>query len=279
MRNRYFNNDNYRYTQRVVEDLVTEAIQIHGVDAYYLPKTFVNKDNLFGEDASRKFTTAASIELYVKDSGGFGGAGDILSKFGIDIQDDITFTMSRRRFDQIRTEKLLLSSGNNLKLASSPKDQPYFRSANNSSMKLSPSANSYSIISTRPMEGDLLYFPMANSIFEIKFIEHEQPFYQFGALYTYDVQCNRFEYSSENIDTGITEIDRVEEDNSVALDNHEIVLVSGDRISMQNGRGFIVQAGYRISQVDTIANNEFFVAESTSGLLDWSEDNPFSEND
>ena len=112
--NKYFQNVNHRGTQRLTEDLVVESIAMHGIDVYYLPKTLVNRDTLFGSDSLKKFTTAAQVEVYVKDVVGFGGEGDILGKFGLEMRDQVTFTIARRRSEQIKSEKILLETGSNI---------------------------------------------------------------------------------------------------------------------------------------------------------------------
>jgi hypothetical protein len=274
--NRYFNNSDFKRTQRVVEDIVIESIKIHGIDVYYLPKTFVNRDNLFGEDELKRFTTAAQIEVYVNDFQGFGGEGDILSKFGLEVRDQVTFTLARRRFEQMKSEKLLLENGSNLLQEEASTVKPHYRNNNNFSIKLeSGTANGYSIPANRPEEGDLVFFPAANTLFEIKFVEHEKPFYQFGSLYTYEIQCERFEYSSENINTGYAEIDSLELNSSFAVNNFELLLEDGSKVLLENGSRVILE-DFRLADYDATANNEYYSSE-TSNIVDWSEDNPFAD--
>jgi hypothetical protein len=177
--NLFFNNFNFTSEQRLVEDLIIEAIQIYGIECYYLPRTLVKEDNLFGEDILSKFDTAFALEMYIKNVEGFDGEGDFLSKFNIEIRDEITFTISQRRF----SEEI------------HPSDTtPY-----NEDQGIG-----------RPSEGDLIYFPLNGKIFEVKFVEHEAVFYQLGSLQTYDLRCELFEYSSERLDTGIPQIDAIE---------------------------------------------------------------------
>lgn len=271
----YFNNVNHQYTQRLNEDLVVEAIKIHGIDVYYLPKTFVNRDLLFGEDELKKFTTAAQIEVYVNDFQGFGGEGDILSKFGLEVRDQVTFVMARRRFEQMRTEKLNLENSGSLIVEDGSVKRPSFRNNNNFSLKLeTATANGYAITANRPEEGDLIFYPSANTLFEIRFVEHEVPFYAFGSLYTYQIQCERFEYSSEKIDTGYAEIDSLEDNNTLVLNNYEFLLEDGSRLLFEDSGALVVEE-FKLHVQDTIANNVFFGTQADDGIVDWSEDNPF----
>jgi hypothetical protein len=153
--------------QQIVEDLTIEAIKIHGQDMVYIPRTLVNKDELFGEDTISQFTGGVQLEMYVESVDGFEGDGDFISKFGLEIRDSISLIMSKKRFQQ-------------------------------------------EVSATRPLEGDLIYFPLTKGLFEIKFVEHENPFYQLGKLYTYQLSCELFQYSQEDLDTGWSDVDVVE---------------------------------------------------------------------
>ena len=159
--------------QNIVEDLVIESIKIHGHDFVYLPRTLVKEDELFGEDVHSQFNIGQIIEMYVESVDGFEGEGDFISKFGLEIRDSIKLTVSKKRFKQ----EISTLEGYNI---------------------------------TRPKEGDLLYFPMTKGFFEIKFVEHENPFYQLNKLYTYGLSCELFQYSQEDIDTDWTDIDKLE---------------------------------------------------------------------
>ena len=242
--NFYFNNFAYSGEQNLIENLIIESIKIYGIDVYYLPRTFVNKDNLFGEDVLSKFDVAFPIEMYIKNVTGFEGEGDFLSKFGLQIRDEMTLTVSRRRF------------GEDVNVTSS-----------------TPQGNTDGY--GRPAEGDLIYFPLNGKIFEVKFVEHEAIFYQMGSLQTYDLRVELFEYSHERIDTGIAEIDAVETAFSGDVTFFELLAENGDTLKFEDG-GSIVNDGYRIETTDNQANNEFFHTQSAD-FLDFSEINPFSE--
>ena len=160
--------------QDLQESLVTEQIKMFGKDVYYIPRTLVKEDSVFGEDTLSKFEGAHLIEAYIEDAAGFRGDGDIFSKFGVRIQDQITFVISRSRFTAAVDDNATL------------------------------------IVEGRPNEGDLIHLPMANKTFEIQFVEHEQPFYQFGQNYVWGLRCELFEYSDEDINTGVAEVDALE---------------------------------------------------------------------
>lgn len=170
-RNPYFRDDSAQ--QDVIEDLTIETIKAMGRDMVYIPRTLVNKDELFGEDTISKFEDGYELEMYIQSVDGFEGEGDILTKFGIEIRDRMTLIVSKKRFDQ--------------------------------------TVGAYEN-STRPKEGDLIYFPLSKSLFEINFVEHENPFYQAGKLYTYVLSCELFTYSQEEINTGYSDVDTVEDE-------------------------------------------------------------------
>jgi hypothetical protein len=159
--------------QSLVNDLTIEAIKIHGQDMVYIPRTYVDIDQLFGEDVLSKFEEGNYIEMYIDSYDGFEGEGDFIAKFGLEIRDSITLVVSKQRFEQT------MSHDSNI---------------------------------TRPREGDLIYFPLSKSIFEIKFVEHENPFYQVGSLYTYKLSCDLFRYSHEEINTDFSDIDSAEDE-------------------------------------------------------------------
>ena len=160
--------------QDLVGSLVTEQIKMFGKDVYYIPRTIVKNDDTFGEDTLSKFEGAFLIEAYIEDASGFRGDGDMFSKFGVRISDQITFIISRERFTAAVDD------------------------------------NAQLIVEGRPNEGDLIHLPMANKTFEIQFVEHEVPFYQLGKVHVWGLRCELFEYSDEDFNTGVAEIDAVE---------------------------------------------------------------------
>ena len=282
--NKYFNHFNYAREQDLVEDLTIESIKIYGHDVKYVPRTITARDNLYGEDPLSAYNDAADVEMYIKNVEGFEGEGDLLSRFGLQIRDEITFTLARKRFDQIRTEKLMTEVGYNLLMEDANTAAPsrQFLTGNHETESIvleSGTANGYSILSNRPNEGDLIYFPMVDKTFEIKQVEHEQLFYQTGRLQTYDLRCELFEYSSESIDTGISEIDEIEDKFSLnILDNQLLLDLDGEDGGLLDEEGSFILQEYRVETTDAQANNALFTTDIIAGnIVDFSEDDPWSE--
>ena len=282
--NKYFNHFNYAREQDLVEDLTIESIKIYGHDVKYVPRTITARDNLYGEDPLSAYNDAADVEMYIKNVEGFEGEGDLLSRFGLQIRDEITFTLARKRFDQIRTEKLMTEVGYNLLMEDANTAAPsrQFLTGNHETESIvleSGTANGYSILSNRPNEGDLIYFPMVDKTFEIKQVEHEQLFYQTGRLQTYDLRCELFEYSSESIDTGINEIDEIEDKFSLnILDNQLLLDLDGEDGGLLDEEGGFIMQEYTVETTDAQANNTLFTADILAGnIVDFSEDDPWSE--
>jgi hypothetical protein len=172
-RNVYFTNGTGS-EQLLIEDIIIESLQIYGQDFFYIPRTLVSKDEILGEDRLSQFKSSFPIEMYFENVDSFDGQGAFIQKFGLMMEQSATLVVARRRWDQ-----LIGRYGQ-------------------------------TIIPTRPCEGDLLYFPLTKGLFEIKFVKHQDPFYQLGKLYVYKLQVELFQYSSERIDTGIAEIDAFE---------------------------------------------------------------------
>ena len=160
--------------QKTIENLIVETIEIYGQDIYYVPRTIVNKDTVFGEDSDTKFESAKAIRAYVNNVEGWEGQGELLSKFGVRIEDKTTFIFSRDKFKEHVDDSTVLN------------------------------------VEGRPNEGDLIWFPTTKHLFQIMFVEAEKPFYQLGKGYVWECQCELFEYSDEEIDTGITDLDAIE---------------------------------------------------------------------
>jgi hypothetical protein len=165
--NQYFNKFKNTAEQRLVEDLVVESIKIHGVDCVYIPRSLVNVDEIFGEDRLPKFENGRDLEMYVDSYDGFEGEGEVMSQFGLEIKDEITLTLAKKRFSETFADK----------------NYPY------------------------PREGDLVYFPLSNGLFEINFVEREQNFFNFGKTFTFQIKCSMFVHSGEDIESGWDQID------------------------------------------------------------------------
>jgi len=164
--------------QRLVQDLINEQLQIYGVEVTYIPRKFVRKQTIIKEVQSSAFDDNFLLEAYVNTYEGYGGQGDIMTKFGVSLRDELTLTISKERFEDFISPFL-------------ESDEDYE-------------------LSTRPREGDIIFFPLGARLFEVKFVEHEKPFYQLGKGYVWECQCELFEYSDEDLDTGIAEIDAIE---------------------------------------------------------------------
>ena len=283
--------------QHLYEDLAIEAIQIFGHDVFYIPRTLVNKDELFGEDALSRFDDAYGIEMWMETQEGYEGEKELVSRFGLEIRDETTFVVSRRRWDNT------VSNDANL------------------------------IVSSRPDEGDLVYMPTVKKLFEISFVDHDDPFYQLDNLPVYKLYCRTFEYSSEVLDTGIYAIDDIEtkkstdflgfeisgEQASGVIFNENIGLewgtiyatgdgdvmqedgttnpnTVGDNLLGENEEGFaavmledsdeyytfvVIQEAYSLATQDTQSENEWFEDRATGKIgdpvLDFTESNPFGD--
>jgi hypothetical protein len=222
----------------LIEDLVIESIKIYGHDTFYCPRTLVNKDEIYGEDSISRYDTQYMVEMYIKNVMGFQGEGDFMSKFNLQIRDQMTLTIARRTFfDEIGNVESL----------------------------------------DRPQEGDLIYFPLNKKIFVVKFVEHEAIFYQLGALQTYDLQCELWEYSNEILNTGIEDIDKLQKEYSFDMSAYGIK--TEDNYVIKDEEGYdIIQEQYNFSnQVgDSLEDNEEIESEADN-ILDFSERDPFSE--
>jgi len=216
--NFFFNNFQSSMEQNLIEDLVVESIKIYGIELYYLPKRIVARDTIFREEELATYNVAYPIEMYIKNVDGFEGEGDFMSKFGLEIRDRVTFTVSRRSF---AAEILTQESG-----------------------------------MVRPLEGDLIWFPLTRKMYKIMFVEHEAIFYQLGSLQTWDITCELFEFNNETFDTNIPDIDLVYAELDVDIG-------TADPTS--------------VSLTDVQAQNEEFEVDGQAGILDFSEIDPFSE--
>ena len=275
--NKYFNNFAYAREQDLVEDLTIESIKMYGQDMKYLPRTKVNTDHLYGEDDLSTFDEGIDIEMYIKNVKGFKGEGDLLSRFGLEIRDSVTFTVARKRFDQaISSPELMTEVGYNLIFEDGDNNAPsrQFLTGAKDTEAFVQEGDDYSNTINRPQEGDLIYFPMVGKLFEIKFVEHEQLFYQTGRLQTYDVRCELFQYSSERINT---EIDVIEDTYSLDTLVYQFTLEDGLGV-LKGEDGDTILQEYTIETTDKSANNTFFQT-NAENILDFSEINPFSEVD
>lgn len=237
----HFRNFDSLAEQSLVEDLVTEAIAIHGVDVFYIRRTVLNRDNVIVDDKLSTFDRAFPIAVYIKSVDGFGGDGTFLSKFGLEVRDQITFTLAKREF----------------KLEIMDKDVTF----------------------TRPREGDLLYIPFMGKMFEIKYADYKPTMYQLGTLPAYDLTCESFEYNNEEYDTGYDEIDQIFAKWSRTLGNSPFQLVGPDGTPILDNDGNPIGTfGGDPDTGDNQAQNSNIQSEGLK-FLDFSEKDPFGEGD
>ena len=195
--NLYFN-QKVRSEQKLYEDIVIESLKTYGQDVYYLPRDLVNEDTILGDDPVSSFNSAYKVEMYIENTEGFEGEGDLFTKFGVELRDQATFIVSRKRWVQLVGKRL-------------------------------------EVANFRPREGDLIYLPMSESMFEIRRVETETPFYQLKDLPTFRLQCELFEYSGEDFDTGIDTIQDVEKEGSfkyiLSLDSGGGRFIQGETVT------------------------------------------------
>ena len=240
--------------QRLYEDLIIEQLKIYGQDVYYLPRKIANKDSIFGEDPASSFDDSYIIEMYVDNTDGYMGEQEIIKKFGLELRDDIVFTVSKLRWETLIS--------------------------NNSDLQTS----------LRPNEGDLVYFPTTKAFFEIQFVEHEAPFYQQSALPVYKLSCTKWEYSSERIDTGITAIDSTEDSLSTDTMNFQFSLENETgSFVMESSVGaidYLINEDFTMATQQPVDQGQAFetaagtnTSSTADDILDFSERNPFGEVD
>ena len=174
--------------QRLVQELINEQLKIYGVEVTYIPRKFVRKQTIIEEIQSSTFDDNFLLEAYINNFDGYSGAGDIMIKFGVSIRDELSLTVSKERFEDFIS--------------------PFLDDMDDDEIT----------VSSRPREGDLIYFPLGQRIFEVKFVEHENPFYQLGKNYVYELKCELFEYEDEVIDTTVDEISDVMEQTGYIID-------------------------------------------------------------
>ena len=228
--------------QSLVEDLVLESIRIYGHDVFYIPRQIVNRDSLFDEDALSEFKQAYPVEMYLENVDGYEGEGDLFTRFGIEIRQSATFVLSKRRWDDL--------------VSTNP--GPFQLDA-------------------RPAEGDLLYFEKTGSLFQIKLVEFQNPFYQLGKIYVFKLQVELFDYSSENIETGITDLDAIETNQSVNVFEFQFQLENGDLLKLENSDTLILENFSSQRALANTDNSDFDTLNDLDNILDFTESNPFGE--
>ena len=238
------------------EDLIIEGLKIYGHDVYYLPRTLVNQDLILGEDSLSKFDDSYLIEMYVETTEGLAGEQELINKFGLEIREETTFMLSKRRWnDAVDSYHTMIKEG-------------------------------------RPNEGDIIYYPLLNKFFEISFVEDQEPFFQLGNLPVYKLRARTWEYSSEKLDTGVADIDSAEDQFSLDQLAHQFMLEddSGalqlENDSVNGDKNYFINEEYNLQTQSTYADNldldaaaGFNTADTSDDILDFTERNPFGEVD
>ena len=250
------------------EDVIIESLKIFGQDVYYMPRVLVNRDLVLGEDTSSRFDDSYLIEMYFETNEGFAGENEIINKFGLEIRDDTTLIVSKRRFEEhVANTANLIASG-------------------------------------RPNEGDVIFVPLMNKFFEIQFVEDQEPFYQLGNLPVYKLRVTSFEYSNEQINTGQEILDQAEDKFTLDTLQHKVGLESG-QVAL-TGEGSIMLEDFfdystgqpALLMLETFTGEDNIQTQSpyadnldlnkeagfntdtlTDDILDFTERNPFGEVD
>ena len=242
------NSTSIQSEKNLYSDLVKEAIQIFGHDVYYIDRTTVAIDNVLGEDSLSKFTTQVPIEMYVENAeGGYEGEKELMTQFGLENRNELTLVVHRERFQdltkQIQIESDTDTTGGSILLESGTIDQSEDASVLET---VTTGSDFYLLTETdaantdRPYEGDLVYHPILGKIFEVSFVDHDEPFHQLDNNPIYKLKCKQFEYSSETLDTGITTIDSIEDSESRNTRDFEFTLeqstAQNEEINIQHAR-------------------------------------------
>jgi hypothetical protein len=242
--------------KKLYEDLIIEGLKIYGHDVYYLPRTLVNRDLILGEDTLSKFDDSYLIEMYVETTEGLAGEQELINKFGLEIREETTFMLSKRRWtNAVDSEHTMIVEG-------------------------------------RPNEGDIIYYPLLNKFFEISFVEDQEPFFQLGNLPVYKLRARTWEYSSEKLNTGVTDIDTAEDAFSLDQLAHQFMLEDGtgslqlENDSVDGTKNYFINEEYNIQTQSTYADNldldaqaGFNTEDTSDDILDFTERNPFGEVD
>ena len=219
--NLYFS-QKVRSEQNLYEDIVIEALKTYGQDVFYLPRDIVNEDTILGDDPVSSFNSSYMLEMYIENTEGFDGEGDLFTRFGVEIRDEATFVVSRRRWAD------------------------------------TVARYDNEITVERPAEGDVIYLPLTNKFFQITHVEHEQPFYQLSNLPVFKLRCQLFEYTGEDMDTGIDVLDDLEGKYAYKY----VLTLDNTRDSAQASA--TLSSGQLASMTITDSGNNYFVAPTVS---------------
>ena len=255
--------------KNLYSDLVKESIQIYGHDVNYIDRSLQARDNIFGEDSLSQFNKAQTIEMYVEDSaGGFQGEKEVMQQFGLENRNEITFVVHRKRFDDVArqidiesgtdtTEGSILLESGTITANTTNNDSASFETA-----YLRKEDDTLGEFATRPLEGDLVFHPILKKLFEISFVDHDEPFHQLDNNPVYKLRCRQFEYSSEELNTGISDIDAVEDALTSDTLGHQFTLEASSAYNESIALEFFTNA----TQTDTLLmeDNDIVVHEDDS---------------
>lgn len=238
----YFRNFNTTSEQNLVDDLVNEALMIHGIEVWYLPRRILNPDNVIVNDKLSEFYSAYPLTAFIKNVDGFAGQGDFLSRFGLEIRDQLTLTVSRKQFIQNIVQK-----------------DPLYQ---------------------RPKEGDVIFFPLNNKLWEIRFVEHEAVFYQMGKLQTWDLQMELYQFNNEIFNTHVPVVDALFAqfaDNSLnaTMASHFQLLAADGTPLLTNDGDFLIYGSEDSTGLPDAENDDFQT--EANKIIDFSEADPYAE--
>lgn len=233
--NFFFNNFQASQEQLLLENLVIESIKIYGHDTYYIPRKLNNYDEVYGADDTSSYEAAYPIEMYIKSIDGFSGDGEFLSKFGVEIRNQVVFSVARRIFSEEVSEFTT---------------------------------------QVRPNEGDIIWFPLNQRLFVVRYVNKYEMFYQLGALQTWEMTCEVFEYAGEKFSTGIAEIDEIQTKYNTDIFNWAILTEDGYRIMTEESNYLVLEAAKTNTLVPS--DNDMIQQESDE-FVDWTAQNPFVE--
>ena len=267
--------------QSLYANLIAEAIQIHGHDVYYLDRTLVAEDTVLGEDSLSKFNTQAPIEMYMENSdGGYAGEREVITQFGLENLSEATFVVSKVRFQE-KTKQIQIEDGTD----STSSGSILLESGSIATSKLEGETfyiqnETDATDVDRPLEGDAIYHPLLKKLFEINFVDDDDPFHQLDTNPVYKMRCRLFDYGSETLETGITEIDAIEDSLSIASSDYQFTIEdeTGSILLETGGDEYIILEDYIVGDgvTDKTAQNELFETLDDT-ILDFSESNPFGD--
>ena len=235
--NFYFNNFKSKADQQLIEDLIVESIKIYGIDVMYVPRKVINLSEEFREQAYSEYVQAINVEMYIKNIDGFEGEGEFLSSFGVEVREQITFSVAVKTFNE--------------------------------------EVGTY-VRRDRPLESDLIFFPFNKALYQIKYVNRRPVFYQMGALQFYDVVAELFEYSNEVFRTGVPDIDDVYNSFQTTIDTYNFDLEEGEGFLLTEDGDQMYSEEYVVDYIQTNAQNQTF-EQQADGILDFTYIDPFSE--